>query len=131
MNPRPLIQKYISLSDTRHILSGDQQFQDINIQRANQLHKNGKLEEAKVIYDSIFNSNAEQFEVLHLLGTLEAQLGNFTKAIDLLGTSMPTRAFPGMGASILKGCAAKASAKSLWSVTIFAILTPWAGRKVY
>lgn len=84
MNPRPLIQKYISLSDTRLILSGDQQFQDINIQRANQLHKNGKLEEAKVIYDSIFNSNPEQFEVLHLLGTLEAQLGNFTKAIDLL-----------------------------------------------
>jgi protein O-GlcNAc transferase len=84
MNTHPLIQKYINLSDTRLVLSEEQKFQDIDIQHANQLHQVGKLEEAKAIYENIFNSNPEKLEVLHLLGTLEAQLGNFTRAIDLL-----------------------------------------------
>jgi protein O-GlcNAc transferase len=84
MNTHPLIQKYVNLSDTRLALSDEQKFQNTHIQHANQLHKDGKLEEAKVIYENFFNSNPENLEVLHLLGTLEAQRGNFTRAIELL-----------------------------------------------
>ncbi len=84
MNTHPLIQKYINLSDTRLVLSDEQKYKDIDIQHANQLHKKGKLEEAKAIYENIFKSNPQLFEVLHLLGTLEAQLGNFPRSIELL-----------------------------------------------
>lgn len=84
MNTNPLIQKYINLSDSNVVLSDEQQFQDIDVQVANQLHKDGQLIEAKATYEKIFNSNPNKFEVLHLLGTLEAQLGNFSRAIELL-----------------------------------------------
>src|SRR3989344_4607653 len=54
-----------------------------------------------------------------------------TKAIERFGTSMPTADFPGIGASILKGCAAKAKAKSFCSAVILESFTPSAGLKVY
>jgi protein O-GlcNAc transferase len=84
MNTKSLTQNYIGLSGAGVVLSEEQQFQDINVQTANKLHKEGKLTEAKFIYEKIFSANNEKFEVLHLLGTLEAQLGNFARAIDLL-----------------------------------------------
>ena len=84
MNTNPLIQKYINFSDSKVVLSDEQQSQDIDVQAANQFHRDGKLIEAKAAYEKIFNLNPDKFEVLHLLGTLEAQLGNFSRAIDLL-----------------------------------------------
>src|SRR3989338_4929549 len=54
-----------------------------------------------------------------------------TIAILLFGTSTPTKDFPGIGASILIGCAAKAKARSLLKPSILDNLTPSAGRKVY
>ena len=84
MNTDPQIQKYLNLSDAEVVLPAEQQFQDRNVQLANQLHKEGRLTEAKSIYEKIFSSDPNKFEVLHLLGTLEAQLGFFDRAIDLL-----------------------------------------------
>src|SRR3989344_1016067 len=54
-----------------------------------------------------------------------------TRATFLFGTSMPTRDFPGIGASILMGWAAKAKAKLFDSVVILESFTPSAGLKAY
>lgn len=84
MTTNSVTQNYIGLSGAGLVLSEDQQFQDSNVQTAIKLHKEGKLTEAKIIYEKVFNLDKDKFEVLHLLGTLEAQLGNFERAIDLL-----------------------------------------------
>ena len=84
MNTNSVTQNYIGLSGAGLVLSEEQQFKDGNVQTANKLHKEGKLTEAKIIYEKVFNLDKDKFEVLHLLGTLEAQLGNFERAIDLL-----------------------------------------------
>lgn len=84
MNTNQLIQKYVNLSEANVVLTDEQEFQDKEVQLANQLHKAGQLSEAKLIYEKIFKENPDKFELLHLLGTLEAQLGNFVRAVDLL-----------------------------------------------
>ncbi len=84
MTTNSVTQNYIGLSGAGLVLSEDQQSQDSNVQTAIKLHKEGKLTEAKIIYEKVFNLDKDKFEVLHLLGTLEAQLGNFERAIDLL-----------------------------------------------
>ena len=50
-----------------------------------------------------------------------------TRLADLLGTSTPTADLPGIGASIRSGEAARASARSLWRLTIRRTATPSAG----
>ena len=57
---------------------------DTKLSVGSELHKLGKLKEAKIIYEELLKLNPNQFEVLHLLGTLEAQIGNFNKSIELL-----------------------------------------------
>jgi len=84
MNTNPLIQKYINVSDTSPVISSEQKLDDGEVKLANLLHQEGNLIEAKSLYEDLFKSNPEKFEVLHLLGTLEAQLGNFKRAIELL-----------------------------------------------
>ena len=49
----------------------------------------------------------------------------------LFGTSMPTKALPGMGASIRIGWAAKAKARSFESPVMRDSFTPSAGRMAY
>jgi predicted O-linked N-acetylglucosamine transferase (SPINDLY family) len=48
------------------------------------LHKKGKLKEAKLIFGKIVQDWPEDFEALHSLGTIEAQLLNFDRACELL-----------------------------------------------
>ena len=50
---------------------------------------------------------------------------------SLLGTSIPTAAFPGMGASILMPLAARLSAMSSARFTILLTFTPWLGETSY
>src|SRR3989344_4754189 len=47
--------------------------------------------------------------------------------LSVLGTSIPTRDLPGIGASIRTGCAASASSRLFWSARILESLTPSAG----
>ncbi len=52
------------------------------------LHKNGQLEQAKNIYSEILILFPKNFEVLHLLGIVEAQSSNFPLAIDLISQAI-------------------------------------------
>jgi len=54
-----------------------------------------------------------------------------TVVFAVLGTSTPTRDFPGIGASMRIGCAANAKAKLSLSATIFDNFTPSAGLRAY
>jgi hypothetical protein len=67
MNTNQLIQKYVNLSDANVVLTDEQEFQDKEVQLANQLHKAGQLSEAKLIYEKIFKENPDKFELLLLL----------------------------------------------------------------
>jgi predicted O-linked N-acetylglucosamine transferase (SPINDLY family) len=57
---------------------------DLQLQLGVDLHKVGELAKAKLIYEELLKLNPRRYEVLHLLGTLEAQIGNFERSIDLL-----------------------------------------------
>jgi predicted O-linked N-acetylglucosamine transferase (SPINDLY family) len=59
-------------------------FSDSQLQLGSDLHKSGNLTEARVIYEKYLSMDPDRYEALHLLGTLEAQSGNFEKSIDLL-----------------------------------------------
>ena len=52
------------------------------------LHQLGKLEEAKLIYESILKITPKQFEATHLLGTLHAQMGQYSSSIALLNKAI-------------------------------------------
>jgi protein O-GlcNAc transferase len=52
------------------------------------LHQLGKLEEAKLIYETILKISPKQFEATHLLGTLHAQIGQYSSAIALLNKAI-------------------------------------------
>ena len=52
------------------------------------LHQLGKLEEAKLIYESILKINSKQFEALHYLGTVCAQMGQYSNAIEFLNKAI-------------------------------------------
>ena len=48
------------------------------------LHKNGKLKEAKKVFEKILKDWPNDFEAIHSLGTIEAQMLNLIKACELL-----------------------------------------------
>jgi len=48
------------------------------------LHKAGKLEEAKIIYEKILEKNPNTFEVINLLGIIFLQLKEYDKSIFLI-----------------------------------------------
>ncbi|CAB4705756.1 unannotated protein [freshwater metagenome] len=48
------------------------------------LHKQGKFNEAKAIYEKVLTIQANTFDALNLLGVLSAQTKQFTKAVDFL-----------------------------------------------
>ena len=56
----------------------------VQFMKAVALHQQGKLAEAKVIYESILKSYPKHADTLHLLGVIEAQLGAFDKAYHLI-----------------------------------------------
>ena len=57
----------------------------------------------------------------------ERRVASPTIDFDLFGISIPTRDLPGIGASILMGCAAKERAKSFCKPTMRESFTPSAG----
>ena len=57
----------------------------------------------------------------------ERRVARPTRDFVLFGISIPTKDFPGMGASIRNGCAARASAKSFCKPRILESFTPSAG----
>ena len=55
-----------------------------NLNLASSLHKTGNLQEAKILYEELLSVGPKNFQVLHFLGTLEAQLGNLNRGVNLL-----------------------------------------------
>ena len=52
-----------------------------NLKDAIILHKSGKLEEAKILYEKIFEKNSSSFEIINLLGAVYLQLKKYDEAI--------------------------------------------------
>ena len=52
------------------------------------LHQQGRLEEAKALYQEILKNQPDHFESQHLLGVLALQAGQFTQAVELLGQAL-------------------------------------------
>lgn len=51
-------------------------------------HHQGRLAEAKIIYEEVIKFNPKHFEALHLLGVIAAQSNNFEVAVDLIGKAI-------------------------------------------
>ena len=52
------------------------------------LHQQGKLENAKSIYEQVLNKQPKHFDALHLLGVIAAQTGNPELAANLIGKAI-------------------------------------------
>src|SRR5436853_555461 len=52
------------------------------------LHRQGRLAEAKAIYEAILQQDAKHFDGLNLLGTVALQSGDFGTAVDLIGRAI-------------------------------------------
>jgi tetratricopeptide (TPR) repeat protein len=52
------------------------------------LHQQGKLAEAKAVYESLLQSHPKHADTLHLLGVVEAQLGQSLKAVELIAQAL-------------------------------------------
>jgi predicted O-linked N-acetylglucosamine transferase (SPINDLY family) len=57
---------------------------DLQVENAINLQRNGEFEQARLIYEKLLNKSINKFKILFLLGTLEAQCHNFSKAINFL-----------------------------------------------
>ena len=57
---------------------------DLQVEDAINLQRNGEFEQARLIYEKLLNKSINKFKILYLLGTLEAQCHNFSKAINFL-----------------------------------------------
>jgi predicted O-linked N-acetylglucosamine transferase (SPINDLY family) len=62
-----------------------------DLQRAYALHQNGDLKQAAALYRELIRRNANNFQALHLLGLVEASLGNFEHAKSFMARSLPIR----------------------------------------
>jgi protein O-GlcNAc transferase len=51
-------------------------------------HQAGRLDEAEQLYNRVLSADKRNFDVLHLLGMLEAQRGNLDKAQQLLSNAL-------------------------------------------
>ena len=56
--------------------------------KASHLHKNGNLQQAKILYKKIIRQSPLHHEALHMLGVLYAQTGNVDAAVDLMRKSI-------------------------------------------
>ena len=57
---------------------------DLQVENAINLQRNGEFEQARLIYEKLLSKSINKFKILFLLGTLEAQCSNFSKAINFL-----------------------------------------------
>ena len=62
-----------------------------NLILASRLHMSGNLQKAKLLYEELLNISPRNFQVLHFLGTLEAQLGNLVRGVNLLQQAIEFR----------------------------------------
>ena len=62
----------------------DQKKFEAQIEVAISLQKTREFEKAKLIYEFLLNIRPNSFQVLYLLGTLEAQCCNFDKSLSYL-----------------------------------------------
>ncbi len=58
------------------------------IQQGLALQQQGKLAQARAIYESVLKANPRHFDSLHLLGVIEAQTGNHQAAVDMIGRAI-------------------------------------------
>jgi predicted O-linked N-acetylglucosamine transferase (SPINDLY family) len=58
------------------------------IEEAVALHQQGRLAEAKVLYEAILKGNPRHFDALHLLGVVAYQTQNPQLAVDLIGRAI-------------------------------------------
>lgn len=61
------------------------------IQQGLALQRQGKLAQARAIYESVLKANPRHFDSLHLLGVIEAQTGNHQAAVDMIGRAIAER----------------------------------------
>ncbi len=61
---------------------------EVRFKRAVELHQQGRLQEAQVIYEKILKTNPNHFDVLHLLGLVAARLDNYQRAADLIAKAI-------------------------------------------
>lgn len=59
-----------------------------DLQKAYALHQRGKLDEAASLYRDLLRRNPNNFQALHLLGLVEAGLGNLSLASNLMARSL-------------------------------------------
>jgi predicted O-linked N-acetylglucosamine transferase (SPINDLY family) len=52
------------------------------------LHKQGKLNEARSVYEKVLSINPKHFDMLNMYGIAQAQLGNFKAAADLISRAI-------------------------------------------
>jgi len=58
------------------------------LNKALNFHKNGRLEEAKKIYEIVLEKNPNNFEIINLLGVVSSQLKDHVKAINLINKAI-------------------------------------------
>ena len=52
------------------------------------LHQQGRLDDAKVVYQALLKKNSRHFDALHLLGVIAKQSQNFLLAVDLFAQAI-------------------------------------------
>ena len=62
--------------------------QNVKFQQARQLHQNGKVEDAALLYQEILAEDPAEPDALHFFGVLHAQRGDYETAADLIGRSI-------------------------------------------
>ena len=57
-----------------------------NLDKGLELHKLGKLKEAKKIYNKLLKKDTNNFKIINLLGVIYLQLKNYSEAIVLINS---------------------------------------------
>jgi predicted TPR repeat methyltransferase len=58
------------------------------LQQAVQLHQQGRLQEARDLYQQVLAQQPRQFDALHLLGVIERQQGDARRAVELIEAAL-------------------------------------------
>lgn len=62
-----------------------------DVERATQLHRDGRLDEAEALYRGVLAADPQNFDALHLLGVIEGQRRRFGAALPLLERAIAMR----------------------------------------
>lgn len=78
--------KYNSSTTSRMRPIGD--IAAASFQHAVQLHQQGDLAQAQLLYEQVLKAQPKHFQALHLLGVIAFQTGNYYRAVDLIGKAI-------------------------------------------